>query len=411
MRYDHVMIKRTISVELLDCCTEYPVVTVFGPRQSGKTVLVRENFSDKPYYLLEDPDTRQAAEMDPRGFLGQMKEGAVLDEIQRLPVLLSYIQGIVDKAQQPGMFILTGSHQPNLHKAVSQSLAGRTALLTLLPLSFEELQNYQTKWDVYDLIVKGAFPRLHEKNLKPERFFNGYLQTYVERDVRALINLKELNRFQQFLTLLAGRIGQVINYTSLSNDIGVSSTTIKNWISVLKASYVVFELSPFFENIRKRVVRSPKLYFTDTGLASFLLGIRTAEQAARDPLRGGLYENLIILEIMKYRLNQGRRPDLYFFRDTHGSEVDLLIREQGKLFPVEIKSSATFSKSFLKGIERFRSLSSNCRTDGAVMYNGDQQFQVKNVRIVNLLKDQTELESLFSPVTQDAIKISPSNNV
>ena len=395
------MIKRAISEELLDCCTEYPVVTVFGPRQSGKTVLVQENFPDKPYYLLEDPDTRQAAEMDPRGFLGQMKEGAILDEIQRVPVLLSYIQGIVDKARQPGMFILTGSHQPNLHKAISQSLAGRTALLTLLPFSLEELQQFQTKWDAYDLIVKGAFPRLHEKNLKPERFFNGYLQTYVERDVRALINLKELNRFQQFLTLLAGRIGQVINYTSLSNDTGVSATTIKNWISVLKASYVVFELSPFFENIRKRVVKSPKLYFTDTGLAAFLLGIRTAEQAARDPLRGGLYENLIILEIIKYRLNMGRRPDIYFFRDTHGSEVDLLIREQGKLFPVEIKSSATFSNSFLKGIERFRSLTSNCRADGAVLYNGDQQFQVKNVHIFNLLKGQTELKSLFSPATQE----------
>ena len=395
------MIKRSISEELLDCCTEYPVVTVFGPRQSGKTVLVRENFPDKPYYLLEDPDTRQAAEMDPRGFLGQMKEGAVLDEIQRLPVLLSYIQGIVDKAQQPGMFILTGSHQPDLHRAISQSLAGRTALLTLLPFSLEELQQFQTEWDAYDLIVKGAFPRLHEKKLKPERFFNGYLQTYVERDVRALISLKDLNRFQQFLTLLAGRIGQVINYTSLSNDTGVSATTIKNWISVLKASYVVFELSPFFENIRKRVVKSPKLYFTDTGLAAFLLGIRTAEQAARDPLRGGLYENLIILEIMKYRLNQGRRPDLYFFRDTHGSEVDLIIREQGKLFPVEIKSSVTFSKSFLKGIERFRSLTSNCRADGAVLYNGDQRFQVKNVHIFNLLKDQTELKSLFFPVAQE----------
>lgn len=402
------MIKRIISEELLDCCTEYPVVTVFGPRQSGKTVLVQENFPDKPYYLLEDPDIRQAAEMDPRGFLGQMKEGAILDEIQRLPVLLSYIQGIVDKARQPGMFILTGSHQPDLHKAISQSLAGRTALLTLLPFSFEELQQFQTKWDVYDLIIKGAFPRLHEKNLKPERFFNGYLQTYVERDVRALINLKDLNRFQQFLTLLAGRIGQVINYTSLSNDIGVSATTIKNWISVLKASYVIFELPPFFENIRKRVVKSPKLYFTDTGLAAFLLGIRTAEQAARDPLRGGLYENLIILEIMKYRLNQGRRPDLYFFRDTHGSEVDLLIREQGKLFPVEIKSSATFSRSFLKGIEQFRSLTSNCRADGAVLYNGDQRFQVKNVHIFNLLKDQTELKSLFSPATQKLYQNQPA---
>ena len=390
------MIKRIISDELLDCCTEYPVVTVFGPRQSGKTVLVQENFPDKPYFLLEDPDIRQAAVTDPRGFLGQMEEGAVLDEIQRIPVLLSYIQGIVDKAQKPGMFILTGSHQPDLHNAVSQSLAGRTALLTLLPFSLEELQQFQTEWEPYDLIVKGAFPRLHEKSLKTDRFYNGYLQTYVERDVRALINLKELRPFQQFLTLLAGRIGQVINYTSLSNDTGVSATTIKSWISVLKASYIVFELPAYFENIRKRVVKSPKLYFTDTGLAAFLLGIRTAEQAARDPLRGGLYENLIVLEIMKYRLNQGRRPDLYFFLDTHGTEVDLLIREQGQLFPVEIKSSATFSKSFLKGIERFRSLVPNCRADGAVLYNGDQPFQVKNIHIFNLLKDQTQLKFLFS---------------
>lgn len=393
------MINRSISEELLDCSTEYPVVTVFGPRQSGKTTLVQAIFSDKPYYSLEEPDIRLAAEIDPRGFLAQMKEGGVLDEIQRLPVLLSYIQGIVDKAGQSGMFILTGSHQPDLHKEVSQSLAGRTALLTLLPFSLEELQPFQAEWEPYDLIVKGAFPRLHEKRLKPERFFNGYLQTYVERDVRALINLKDLNRFQQFLTLLAGRIGHVINYTSLSNDIGVSSTTIKNWISVLKASYIVFELPPYFENIRKRVVKSPKLYFTDTGLAAFLLGIRTAEQAARDPLRGGLYENLIILEAMKYRLNQGRRPDFYFFRDSHGSEVDLLIREQGRLLPVEIKSSATFSRSFLKGIEGFRRLTPYCLGCGVVLYNGDQHFHVENIHIFNPLKNLSDLKDMLLSAT------------
>ena len=347
------MIKRAISEELVDCCTEYPVVTVFGPRQSGKTVLVRENFPDKPYYLLEDPDTRQAAEIDPRGFLGQMKEGAVLDEIQRLPVLLSYIQGIVDKTRQPGMFILTGSHQPDLHEAVSQSLASRTALLTLLPFSLEELQQFQTGWDAYDLIVKGAFPRLHEKKLKQKRFFNGYLQTYVERDVRALINLKDLNRFQHFLTLLAGRIGQVINYTSLSNDTGVSATTIKNWISVLKASYVVFELPPFFENIRKRVVKSPKLYFTDTGLAAFLLGIRTAEQAARDPLRGGLYENLIILEIMKYRLNQGRQPDLYFLGILMAVKLTCSFVNMGSFFLRRSNLLQPFPKVFSRGLSDF----------------------------------------------------------
>lgn len=388
------MIKRIISAELHDCCAEYPVVTVLGPRQSGKTVLVQENFPEKDYFSLEDPDMRQAAELDPRGFLRQMREGAILDEIQRLPILLSYIQGIVDKEQRPGMFILTGSHQPDLHNAVSQSLAGRTALLTLLPFCLEELQQVQKEYETYEMIVKGFFPGMHYRNLKTERFFNGYLQTYVERDVRALINLKDLNRFQQFLTLLAGRIGQVINHTSLSNDIGVSSTTIKNWISVLKASYIVFELPPFYENIKKRVIKSPKLYFTDTGLASFLLGIRTPEQAARDPLRGGLYENMIILELMKSWFNQGRRPDFYFFRDTHGNEVDLLIRDQGRLLPVEIKSAATFSASFLKGIERFRKMTPACHKHGAVLFDGDQKLQVKDIHILNLLKHRTEFNSL-----------------
>ncbi len=379
------MIKRSIANELIESSTEYPVVTLFGPRQSGKTVLVQENFPDKPYYLLEDPDTRQAAELDPRGFLSQLPEGAILDEIQRLPLLLSYIQGIVDKVQKPGMFILTGSHQPDLHEVVSQSLAGRTAALTLLPLAFDELHQLKDRWDAYELIVKGAFPRLHQQNLKSDRFYNGYLQTYVERDVRAMVNVKDLRQFQQFLTLLAGRIGQLINYTSLSNDVGVSSTTIKNWISVLKASYLVFELPPYFTNTRKRVVKSAKLYFTDTGLAAFLLGIRTAEQAARDPLRGNLYENLIILEIMKSLLNQGDRPDLFFYRDSYGNEVDLLVKRQGKLLPIEIKSSATFSKSFIKGIEAFRKVSDDCTTEAAILYNGDQEFTVKDIHVYDPL--------------------------
>ncbi|MCJ7774676.1 MAG: ATP-binding protein, partial [Desulfobacterales bacterium] len=267
------MIKRDITTELLEAAGEYPVVTVFGPRQSGKTTLVTMTFPDKSYYSLEDPDVRMAAATDPRGFLDALTEGAVLDEIQRLPQLLSYIQGIVDRLKKPGLFILTGSHQPELHQSVSQSLAGRTAVLTLLPFSMEELRNYKKNWDAFELIVKGAYPRLHEEGLNTTRFFNSYLQTYVERDVRALINLKDLTTFQQFIRLLAGRIGQIVNYTSLSNDIGVSSTTVKNWVSVLKASFVVFELAPFFQNVRKRVIKSPKIYFNDTGLAAYLLGI------------------------------------------------------------------------------------------------------------------------------------------
>ncbi len=384
------MYKRNITPELLESSREYPVVTLLGPRQSGKTTLARETFPDKPYYLLETPDVRSAAEIDPRGFLAQLPDGAILDEIQRVPILLSYLQGIVDEAQKPGMFILTGSHQPDLQQAINQSLAGRTAVLTLLPLALTELRQTGQPLDAFECIWKGAYPRLHQFDLKPERFFNSYLQTYVERDVRAMINLTDLGRFQQFLTLLAGRIGQVINYSSLSNDIGVSSGTIKSWISVLQASYIVFELPPFFENIRKRVVKSPKLYFTDTGLAAYLLGIHTQEQVSRDPLRGNLYENLMILEVRKALLNQGKRADLYFYRDSNGNEVDLLIRSHKGLLPIEIKSSATFNRQFLKGIEHFREASAACWPEGYVFYNGTESLSVNGVRVFNALREGVE---------------------
>jgi len=376
------MIRRDMTDELLKAAAEYPVVTVFGPRQSGKTTLVQMTFPDRPYLSLEEPDVRMAAEKDPRGFLAEFPDGGVLDEIQRTPHLLSYIQGLVDRKKTPGFFILTGSHQPKLHHAISQSLAGRTAVLTLLPFSLPELSHYRKEWNPFELMVNGSFPRLHEGRLTSHRFFNGYLQTYVERDVRAIINLKDLIRFQQFLTLLAGRIGQVVNFTSLSNDLGVSSTTVKNWVSVLTASYVVIELPPYFENIRKRVVKSPKIYFSDTGLAAHLLGIMTKEQAARDPLRGGLYENLIILEILKSRLNYGLRPDLYFYRDTHGVEVDLILREGRKIFPVEIKSAATFNEEFIKSMGLFCKTVTNC-SNGTVLYNGRRRFQFKGTEVFN----------------------------
>jgi len=312
-----------------------------------------------------------------------LPDGAVLDEIQRLPLLLSYLQGIVDTEQRPGMFILTGSHQPLLQGAITQSLAGRTAILTLWPFSIAELRHYQKQWNPYELNVRGAFPRLHEHSLDARRFFNGYMQTYVERDVRSLIQLRDLSQFQKFLLLLAGRTGQIVNYTSLSNDTGVSSTTIKNWISVLKASYVLFELPPYFQNVGKRVIKSPKIYFTDAGLVSFLLGIHDANQAARDPLRGGLYENLVIMEIMKSAYNAGIRPELYFFRDSNGNEVDLLIREAGNCHPIEIKSSATFSTEFVKGVEKFRAICSEQCGKGAVLFDGKKPIVFQDVDIFN----------------------------
>ncbi|MFH0902528.1 MAG: ATP-binding protein [Pseudomonadota bacterium] len=390
------MLTRDITQELHRSVAEYPVVTVLGPRQSGKTTLARMTFPDRPYFSLEEPDIRMAAETDPRGFLGQIKDGGILDEVQRLPVLLSYVQGMVDKTRRRGLFILTGSHQPRLHEAISQSLAGRTAMLTLWPFSVHELRHYHTAPDPFDLIARGCFPRIHEETLEPRRFYNSYLQTYVERDVRALIQLRDLSQFQQFLVLLAGRVGQVVNLASISSDLGVSSTTVKNWLSVLKASYVVFELPPFFENVRKRVVKSPKLFFVDVGLAAFLLGIHTAEQASRDPLRGNLYENFVIADVVKSALNKGTRPEIYFFRDSHGNEIDLLIRERGVLTPVEIKSSATFSLELVKGIERFKALGIKRVTAGAVLYNGEQSFTIRDIRVFNPLHADT-WEELTAP--------------
>ena len=380
------MIPRSLEPELRWSAREYSVLTLTGPRQSGKTTLVRACFSDKPYFSLEDPDTLAAAAADPRAFLGRLDQGAILDEVQRLPSILSYLQGIVDTRQERGLFILTGSHQPLLHQAITQSLAGRTALLTLLPFCLRELLHYGPLPDPYELIVRGFYPRLHQEGLDPRRFFSNYLQTYVERDVRALLQVRDLSQFQVFLTLLAGRVGQLSNLAALSNDVGVSATTLRSWISVLLASHVLFTLRPYQENLRKRLVKSPKYYFTDVGLAAALLGIHDAGQAYHNPLRGSLYENLVLAEILKGACNQGLRPDLYFYRDSHGSEVDLLIRESGRLLPVEIKSSATFNTDFLKGIERMKALGIGGLAEGVVLYNGDKEHLVRGVRVFNPMR-------------------------
>lgn len=379
------MIKRQITTELVEAASEYPVVTILGPRQSGKTTLARMTFPDHVYRSLEDPDTRALAEADPRAFLKQMDGGGILDEVQRVPELLSYIQGIVDDKEQSGQFILTGSHQPRLHEAVSQSLAGRTALLTLWPFSFQEIKNYTNPLDAFQLINTGCYPRLHQKRLKPDRFYGSYIQTYVERDVRSLIQLRNLSQFQVFLTLLAGRIGQLVNYQSLGNEVGVSRTTIRDWMNVLKASFILYDLQPYHQNISKRLVKSPKIYFTDIGLAAYLLQIRDKNQAFHHPTRGSLYENLVLNEIIKGALNKGIRPELYFYRDTNGNEIDCLIREGGKLYPVEIKSGSTFTQDYLSGLKHFEKLSLPHTMSGWVLYNGVQGHHVQGVTIDNPL--------------------------
>jgi len=389
------MVRRELMDELLEAARQFPVVTVLGPRQSGKTTLIRSAFPKKPYRSLEEPDVRAAAQQDPRGFLAPIAGGVILDEVQRVPELLSYLQGEVDRKRGSGRFILTGSHQPALHQAIAQTLAGRTAILTLLPFSLGELASYGLAQDPFRLIVKGAFPRVYEESLTPERFFKGYVQTYLERDVRSLMALKDLRRFQQFLTLVAGRLGQVVNYTSLGNDTGVSSTTTKDWISVMQASFALFELPPFFENLGKRAIKSPKLYFTDTGLAAFLAGISDATQASRDPLRGALFENWLVLECLKRRLNRGRSADLYFFRDNHGNEVDLVIRKGRTVVPVEIKSAATFTQEFHRGIEGFRRAAGSRALGGAILYGGPDDFVFRGARVFNPLLHQGLDDLLF----------------
>lgn len=376
---------RELISELKESAQEYPVVTVLGPRQAGKTTLCKLTWPKRRYLSLEDPDTRLLAEQDPRGFLRINPPPVIFDEIQRIPTLLSYIQGIVDQSHEPGLYILTGSHQLELQDSINQSLAGRTAVLTLYPFSIREIQSANPVRTAYEMIYGGFYPRLIDKKLNPTRFYRNYLQTYIERDVRAMINLKDLNAFQIFLRLLAGRVGQLINYTSLSNDVGVSAQTIKHWISILKASYVILELPPYLANIRKRLTKAPKLYFTDVGLASYLLDLPNARAVELSSSRGNLFENLVIMDLWKNRTNVGEIPQFSFYRDSHGNEVDLIIRKGNILEAIDIKSAETFSTDFLKGINHFQSLGLKEEIIPQLIYGGEKSIQYKGISILSLM--------------------------
>lgn len=379
-----MFVHRDIEPELIQLAKDYPVVTITGPRQSGKTTLVREVFSEMAYINLERPDTRELVEYDPLGFLEQYPNGIILDEIQRLPNLLSYIQTIVDESKQKGQFILTGSHQLELQAAVSQSLAGRTALLNLLPLSISELNKADIQLSTGNqYLLNGFFPRIYSDSLDSTKVYRNYLHTYIERDVRALINLKDLSSFQKFMRLCAGRVGQIVNNSSLANEVGVSAHTIANWLSILEASFIVHLLVPYYENFGKRVIKSPKLYFTDVGLASYLLGLENLTQVARDPLRGSLFENLVIMELLKTRYNQGKDANLYYFRDSHGNEIDVVYKQANDLTPIEIKSSKTLTKGFFKGLEYFSNLAGEKYSKGFLVYSGEKQQHLTKVSALN----------------------------
>ena len=361
----------------------YPVVAVTGPRQSGKSTLVRHAFPSHRYVSLEDPDQREFAENDPRGFLNQFADGVILDEAQRCPALFSYLQTHVDEKQRPGHFILTGSQQFGLLSGITQSLAGRVALLTLLPMTYGELKRAGKIGDRLDeVLFTGAYPPIFDRGLEPRPWYGNYVRTYLERDVRQLINVRDLTTFQRFLRLCAGRTGQLLNLSSLANDAGVTHNTAKAWISVLEASYILHLLPPHHQNFNKRLVKTPKLYFLDTGLAAWLLGIQDPDQLATHVQRGALFETWVIGELLKARYNAGEVSNLYFWRDRSGHEIDLLIDQGTRLSPVEIKAGQTLNRDYFKGLEFWRKLAGESTGRAWLVYGGDTRQVRSDITVV-----------------------------
>ena len=357
-----------------------PVVTVTGPRQSGKTTLCRQAFGELPYANLERPDIRDFAQEDPRSFLQAFAQGGVIDEIQRVPALLSWIQAMVDEQRPAAPLVLTGSHQIDLLKGVSQSLAGRTSLLQLLPMSVNEIREAGLIRTTDALIHQGGYPRIHAEAVDPSVVLSDYFATYAERDLRQLMEVRRLDDFRRFVRLAAGRVGQVLNVHSLAADAGVSDRTARDWLSVLEASHLVWLLPPWHENLGKRLTKAHKLYFCDVGLATWLVGITQAAQLSSHPLRGALFENLVVMEFVKHALHRGERPDMHFFRDSNGLEVDLLVGNglpPGQLGLVEIKSGQTVSSSWFKPMERVAQALGPSRIGRRMMIYGGSEHQVR----------------------------------
>ena len=376
------MIPRDVHSHLDQLLTGFPIVTVTGPRQSGKTTLARAVFDEKPYLSLEEPDTRQMALDDPRAFLDRLPEGAVLDEVQRAPELLSYLQTNVDTDGRMGRFLLTGSQQFGLMSGISQSLAGRTAFVELMPFSVQELQVAgKMPASLEEMLFKGGYPPIYDRDLAPRIWLSAYVTAYVERDVRQLLNVQDLETFQRFVRLCAGRSGQVLNLSSLAADCGVSHNTAKAWIGVLEASYLLFRLRPHHQNFNKRVIKSPKIYFYDTGLLCWMLGIQGPDQLVTHPLRGAIFETFVVSELVKTRLNRGQRADLYFFRDSGGHEVDVIAEVGDRLQPIEIKSGQTLNRDFFTGLERWMALAGNRAVAPALVYGGRESLERKGIRV------------------------------
>ena len=364
------MIPRALAPRLQTLAAQYPVVTVTGPRQSGKTTLTRALFADKPYVNLERPDVRRFAAEDPLAFLSQHANGAVIDEVQNVPDLLSYLQVEVDENPAPGRFILTGSRMLELAHGVGQSLAGRTALLKLLPLSVAELAADRALPDADTLIQRGFLPRIHDQGLDPTQALADYFETYVQRDLRELVAVRDLRQFERFVRLCATRTGQLLNQHSLAADAGVSPKTVAAWLSVLEASFIVFLLPPFYANIGRRLVKSPKFYFYDVGLAAFLLGIESPVHVAAHPLRGALFETLVVTEVLKWRFNRGQVNNLNFYRDSNGNEVDIVWQQDDGWRALEVKAGQTLYQEAFKTLSAFAQLQPNTRA--GLVYGGNE---------------------------------------
>lgn len=386
------MIVRTLERVLRERAREYPIVTVTGPRQSGKTTLVRATFPGRRYISLEDQDQRSFAQEDPRGFLAQTPGPVILDEAQRVPTLFSYLQTAVDADPTPGRVILSGSQHFLLLDSISQSLAGRCAVLHLLPFSLSELEgrapfpletlgreetptSRTSQFEIMTLLFQGGYPRIHDRGLNPQTWLRDYTQTYVERDVRTIVNVGDLEAFGRFLRLCAGRTGGILNLSSLASDCGITHTTARRWLSILEASFLVFLLRPHARNFNKRLIRSPKLYFLDTGLLCYLLRIRTPEDLRLHAMRGAIFENFVIGEVVKNRLHRGDDVDVSFWRDSAGHEIDLLIETGSTITPVEIKSGQTIAGDMLTGLRYWRTVTGQPDGSGALVYAGDQTYR------------------------------------
>ena len=377
------MIPRTAELTVKRLALGFPIVAITGPRQAGKTTLARAVFAEKPYVSLEDPEEREFATADPRRFLARFAEGAVIDEAQRCPDLFSYLQTVTDLRGRMGEFILTGSQQFGLLSGISQSLAGRVGLVQLLPFSMTELQAVGRLPEAVDtLLFQGGYPPLYDRPLQPNDWLPNYIMTYLERDVRQLLAVRDLALFQRFLKLCAARTGQLLNLSSLAVDCGISHVTARQWLSVLEAGYIVFLLPPYHRNFGKRLVKTPTLYFLDTGLAAHLLGIRDASTLATHAQRGALFETLVVTEFVKRAFHAGQAADLYFWRDSAGHEVDLLLEQGGKLQAVEIKSGATLASDWFAALRRWQSFAGEETLTPLLIYGGDAAYQRECVEVM-----------------------------